>query len=53
MNSIMGDNCRHRDFVDRVPEDSGAFMQALQAFYAEHETEVPKPVVRCAGLPML
>lgn len=43
--------CRHREFMDRVPEDRDAFMQALHSFYAEHETEMPKPVVRCAGLP--
>lgn len=36
--------------MDRVPDDREVFMQALQAFYAEHETELPKPVVRSAGL---
>ena len=40
--------CRHKEYTDRVPEDSEAFMEGLAAFYAEHETDLPKPVVRCA-----
>jgi hypothetical protein len=43
--SMVGVHCRHREYVDRVPEDREVFMQSLEAFYAEHGTELPKPVV--------
>lgn len=38
-------DCRHREYAVKVPEGQEAFMQALTAFYAEYETDLPKPVV--------